>query len=310
MKKKELLYRAVGNLDDGTVNDAMEHEVECRDHSRLFAVLEGVAIVAVVCGLIAFSFVLMKFAGEKTDPAASGEISAAKDQTGETTDFEIIAADSKGEESDTTENENNYELIMQMLNTIYTREDTTQTQFLLLQDFDTEKYQIFDPGIIRPAFYFDDRWEKYPVYYNGGDEPVWYKPPYVRYQVMGYPDRFEDKTCVTHIDICGIDFVSICGITVNSTFDEFRETFSNLGFSVTGGDNPVSLPYSTQRNVIAAEYNGLWIVLEQASEADTNLGAYGEAGNYLNYENNVVPAILRIGVAVKNYSHVEQYELP
>ena len=71
MKKKELLYRAVGNLDDGTVNDAMEHEVECRDHSRLFAVLEGVAIVAVVCGLIAFSFVLMKFAGEKTDPRNS-----------------------------------------------------------------------------------------------------------------------------------------------------------------------------------------------------------------------------------------------
>ena len=81
MKKKELLYRAVGNLDDGTVNDAMEHEVECRDHSRLFAVLEGVAIVAVVCGLIAFSFVLMKFAGPKNDPAASGDEITTAEQT-------------------------------------------------------------------------------------------------------------------------------------------------------------------------------------------------------------------------------------
>lgn len=310
MKNNYKLYEAMGNIDDKIIRETEAYQAQKKDRSRLFTALEAVAVVAVVCGFVVLSMVLTKISGPKTDPAASGEISAAKDQTKETTDFEIIAADSKGEESDTTENENNYELIMQMLNTIYTREDTTQTQFLLLQDFDTEKYQIFDPGIIRPAFYFDDKWEKYPVYYNGGDEPVWYKPPYVRYQVMGYPDRFEDKTCVTHIDICGIDFVSICGITVNSTFDEFRDTFSSLGFTVTGGDKPGYLPYSTQRKVIAAEYNGLWIVLEQASEADTNLSAYGEASNYINYENNVVPAILRIGVAVKNYSSVEQYELP
>ena len=59
MKKKELLYRAVGGLDDGTVNDAMKHEAEKRDHSRLFTVLEGAAIVAVVCGLAVLS--LLKY---------------------------------------------------------------------------------------------------------------------------------------------------------------------------------------------------------------------------------------------------------
>lgn len=81
MKKKELLYRAVGGLDDGTINDAMKHEAEKRDHSRLFTVLEGAAIVAVVCGLITFSFVLMKFAGPNTDPAANGEEITTAEET-------------------------------------------------------------------------------------------------------------------------------------------------------------------------------------------------------------------------------------
>ncbi|MBO4868523.1 MAG: hypothetical protein J5585_02295 [Clostridia bacterium] len=81
MKKKELLYRAVGGLDDKTVNDAIEYKAEKRDHSRLFAVLEGAAIVAVVCGLVALSLVLMKIAGPKTDPAASGEEITTAEET-------------------------------------------------------------------------------------------------------------------------------------------------------------------------------------------------------------------------------------
>ena len=62
----------MGNIDDKIISETDAYQAEPKDHSRLFAVLEGVAIVAVVCGLIAFSFVLMKFAGEKTDPAAVG----------------------------------------------------------------------------------------------------------------------------------------------------------------------------------------------------------------------------------------------
>ena len=66
--KKNDLYKAIGNIDDKIISETDAYQAEPKDHSRLFAVLEGVAIVAVVCGLIAFSFVLMKFAGEKTDP--------------------------------------------------------------------------------------------------------------------------------------------------------------------------------------------------------------------------------------------------
>lgn len=87
MKKKELLYRAVGGLDDGTVNDAMKHEAEKRDHSRLFTVLEGAAIVAVVCGLAVLSLLMLKISGPnvKNDPdPVSTPVTAVDGETEDT----------------------------------------------------------------------------------------------------------------------------------------------------------------------------------------------------------------------------------
>ena len=96
MKKKELLYRAVGDLDDRTVNDAIEHKTEKRDHSRRFVLLEAAAIVAVVCGMIALSVVLLKLSGPKTPAdsgAASGEETAETTVTEETADTSDTSAE-------------------------------------------------------------------------------------------------------------------------------------------------------------------------------------------------------------------------
>ena len=312
MKNKEVLYRAIGGVSEDKIADAYEYTAKKQKNYRLRSVLYGVGIAAIVLSFFVMSFVLLKISGPRTELPADG--SAAAETEAETTEPAstdplrmLIDEDKKNKNGDESVD---YELIRQMAALIYSREDTTITQFCLLQQFDTEKYKLFEPTIVRPSFYYDDRYGKNPVYSAGNDEPVWYKPPYVRYQVSGYPDRFGEQKYVTHVDICGLNYVSVCGITVDSSFEEFRDTFSSLGFTVTGGEKAGYLPYSSQRMSIMAQYNGLWIVLEQASHADINQKSYGEDVDYLTYDNDVVPAILRIGVSVENYSPVEQYELP
>lgn len=320
MKKKEAIYRAIGGVSEDKVADAYLNTSEKQKNNVLRKVFAGIGVAALVCSFFVLSFVLLKVSGPLNQPAdgtGTGTDTIQTDTT-DTDTADVVIKDKIAQlidenkkaraEAQTPEDEIDYEFLKQLAKLIYEREDTTQTQFTLLQRFDKTKYKLFDPEIIRSAYYYDDNYEKNPVYYE--DETVWYKAPYVRYQAMGYPDKEYDREYVTHVDICGLDDVSICGITVNSTFDEFRETFTNLGFTVSGGDRAGYLPYSTERMVIMAEYNGLWIILEQASAVNVDAEAYGAEDGYIQYENNTVPAILRMGVAVQNDSPVEQFDLP
>ncbi|MBO4423573.1 MAG: hypothetical protein J5879_09045 [Clostridia bacterium] len=319
MKKNEKIYRAIGGISDDKAADAYLVTSEKQKSHVLRKIFAGIGVAALVCSFFVLSFVLLKVSGPLNQPADGTGTETDTNQT-DTTDTDTAEAVIKDriaalidenkkarEAAGTPEDEIDYEFLKQLVKLIYEREDTTKTQFSLLQRFDKTKYKLFDPEIIRLAYYYDDNYEKNPVYVD--DKIVWYKAPYVRYQALGYPDKDYDREYVTHIDICGLDDVSICGITVNSTFEQFRETFTNLGFTVSGGERACYLPYSLQRMVITAEYNGFWIILEQASAVNPEMDSYGEAG-FIQYENNTVPAILRMGVAVQNDSPVEQHDLP
>jgi hypothetical protein len=316
LKKKEIIYRAIGNISEDMAADAYLNISEKQKSHRLRAIFGGIGAAALVCSFFVLSFVLLRFSGPRTDPpsdsgtATDTETVTDTDTTPVYTDPVRALIEKHRAEKGSDYTENDYEFIKELAKLIYSREDTTITQFCLLQEFDREKYEVFRSVIVRPDFYYDDRYEKRPVYENGEEtgDPVWYLPPYVRYQISGFPDRYDEQSYVTHIDICGINDVAVCGITVNSTFDEFESTFKNLGFNVTRSE--MDLLYSNDRNIITAEYNGLWIILEQASEANDIEAAYGYDAAAVRYENDTVPAILRIGVAVQSMSPVEQYELP
>ena len=159
--------------------------------------------------------------------------------------------------------------------------------------------------------YFDEAYDPEPVYSEDAEDPtvpVWFKGPYVRYYVSGYPEYDGEEQYVIHVDVCGDSSVSICGINVNSSFEQFSQTFTALGFEVESGVWD-TLPYTTGRQIIEAKRDGMWITLEKES-VFVNSDAYGTETSALSYENGVVPAILRMGVAVDNYMPVEQYDMP
>ncbi|MBO4421811.1 MAG: hypothetical protein J5879_00105 [Clostridia bacterium] len=66
MKKSEHLYRAIGGISEKTINDAVGYTAE-RKRGAPGAVLEAVAVAAVVCGFIALSVVLARISGQRND---------------------------------------------------------------------------------------------------------------------------------------------------------------------------------------------------------------------------------------------------
>ncbi|MBP5207459.1 MAG: hypothetical protein J6330_03275, partial [Clostridia bacterium] len=71
MKKSEHLYRAIGGISEKTINDAVGYTAE-RKRGAPGAVLEAVAVAAVVCGFIALSVVLARISGQRNDSVGTG----------------------------------------------------------------------------------------------------------------------------------------------------------------------------------------------------------------------------------------------
>lgn len=105
MKKKDLLYKAMGEIKDGMVSDAAEYEAEKRDFSRLRTALEAVAVVAVACGFVVLSVVLTKVSGPKTDPAAVGTDTGTEQVTETEKDREITDNTDKAPDTEAPDTE-------------------------------------------------------------------------------------------------------------------------------------------------------------------------------------------------------------
>jgi len=199
-----------------------------------------------------------------------------------------------------------YEKLEKYIQKIYDHPKTTKTPLALTQSVDTESLNGWGTvkkfgGVVQ---YYDSAYELKPVEYN--NKTVMYKPPYVRYDLNGYPAYATPGDYVIHIDICEVPDVYICGINVESSFEDFEKAFTGLGFTVTESMEHTSYG---ERRCIKAEIDGLWIILEQESELKLQKGIY-DYKKVIEYENNTVPAILRMGVAVNHYSRVEQFILP
>lgn len=199
-----------------------------------------------------------------------------------------------------------YEKLEEYVQKIYDHPDTTKTPLALTQSVDTESLNEWGTvkkfgGVVQ---YYDSAYELKPVEYN--NKTVMYKPPYVRYDLNGYPAYATPGDYVIHIDICEVPDVYICGINVRSSFEDFEKAFTGLGFTVAESTEHTSYG---ERRCIKAEIDGLWIILEQESELKLQKGIY-DYKKVIEYENNTVPAILRMGVAVNHYSRVEQFILP
>lgn len=199
-----------------------------------------------------------------------------------------------------------YDKVDEYVRKVYDHQFTTVTPLVLKQEVNVDdlggwgKIKQFGKAMQ----YYDSSYELKPVEYN--NKTVTYKPPYVRYTLQGYPAYATPGDFVTHVEICGVDTVYVCGINVNSTFEDFEEVFSALGFTVTREESPTSYG---KRQIIKAAIDGFWIILEKESELDLKKGIY-EYSSVIEYENNVVPAILRMGLAVNHYSRIEQFILP
>ncbi len=309
MRNKKL-YNAMGKIDDNIIKDALESNTAREKNYRLRNILEAVACVAVVCGFVALSLVLQGISkrSDNNIAASSGtkemtEAMQTEDDTEElTTEAESIEVDPE-------------QRLAEALSIVYGHEGTTKTQFKLLDSFDMNVYQTWRTPMLRvQKIYFDEAYDPEPVYSvdpeNTSGDPVWYKGPYVRYYVSGYPEYDGEEQYVIHVDICGDDSVSICGINIDSSFEEFAQTFTALGFEVESGVWD-ALPYTTGRQTIVAQRDGMWITLEKASVLELESAyVYGAETPALSYENGIVPAILRMGVEVENYMPVEQYDMP
>lgn len=304
------LYNAMGKIDDNIIKDALESDTAREKKYRLRNILEAVACVAVVCGFVALSLVLQGISKRSDNNIAAssgtGEMTEAmqtEDDTEElTTEAESIEVDPE-------------QRLAEALSIVYGHEGTTKTQFKLLDSFDTAVYRTWRSPMLRvQKIYFDEAYDPEPVYSvdpeNTSGDPVWYKGPYVRYYVSGYPDYAGDEMHVIHVDICGDDSVSICGINVNSSFEQFSQTFTELGFKIVYGYTD-ELPYTKGRQIVEAKRDGMWITLEKESVfALDRSDVYGSETPALSYENGIVPAILRMGVEVEKYMPVEQYDMP
>lgn len=197
----------------------------------------------------------MIFGGE-SDISAQTEIpdTMAEPETYEATDEATDAAP----ESDTEEFIPVYydqALIDEYLDKIYSHPGTSNMAFSL-KDRPTEielegcriEYGFGCEEVFDPAFEGDG--------FDG--------KPYQSYHIAGYPDCI-DAYAVIGVNIYN-DTTKICGIGVNSSFDEFEATFSSLGFTVTRETVGV-------RSFISARIDGMIIELYEryGTEAPANM---------------------------------------
>ncbi|MBQ7698854.1 MAG: hypothetical protein IJT49_00755 [Clostridia bacterium] len=327
------LYNAMGKIDDDMIKDALETDAVKEKNFKLRYVLQAVACAALVCGFVALSLVLQKISkpSDNNIAASSGSLSeimpdqtvtaADTEKEAETEDSELSKAleyyESAKEwnEHRTPEDEIDHDVLAEWVEKIYDHPGTSKTQFRLLDKFDTSKYRIADQFLIAADICYDEAYDPEIAYSQVYNEPVWYKPPYVRYHVAGFPDGSVKEKYVIHTDVCGDDTVTICGINVNSSFEEFEKTFTELGFNVHRGT--MDLPYAKGRQIIEASYNGLWIILEKEAQYKPfeyevyNTDQSSGYRDYVGYDNDTVPAILRMGVVVKGTKWAcEQYDMP
>ena len=255
----------------------------------------AVLIVLIIFVLSVSAFAAVKIFGKGKETAEETETVTETTTELDTRDIRALPYDDL-----------DYEKVDEYVLKVYDNPYTTKTPLLLKQEADVDglagwgKLKQYG-GVMQ---YYDPAYELKPVEYNY--KTVIYKPPYVRYFIQGYPAFAAPGDFVTHVEICGVDDVYICGINVNSTFDEFEETFSALGFTVTR--ESVKTTYG-EREIIKADIDGFWIILEAPSRLKLQKGVYGYY-NAIEYENNVVPAILRMGLAVNHVSRIEQFMLP
>ena len=294
MNKKELLYSAIGKINENTVGEAMEYEANTRSALRLHSVLEIAAVIAVICGSVILSALLRKAADPNGLYPAAGSDTAG---SATVSDHEPLDAD-------------------ELIRKIYNDPGTTITEFRLKQAFDPKPYEdrekLYWACITQ---YYDKNYDLTAINFPGTENnPVLYKPPYVRYDVTGYPNAHEsEEQYVTHVDICGDDTVSICGINIKSSFEDFKNTFSALGMTVR--EYTIKLPYGKRECIEATSSateteSGLWIVLEKESEFILERGVFEDYEDVIEYDGNKVPGMLRMGIPVETYTTVEQYLIP
>ncbi len=240
MSRSESFYNAVSDIKDEYINDAISHNAKKKSGNARI-VTEAAACVVIICGFVALSLVLRSIS-KPTDgniAASSGTESVIVTNAAQT-ESDIAENTTVTETAEETAENDRAERLAEALSVVYGHEGTTKTQFKLLDSFDTAVYQTWRSPMLRvQKIYFDEAYDPEPVYSvnpeNTSGDPVWYKGPYVRYYVSGYPDYAEDEMHVIHVDICGDDSVNICGINVNSSFEQFSQTFTELGFKIVYG---------------------------------------------------------------------------
>ncbi|MBP5207463.1 MAG: hypothetical protein J6330_03295 [Clostridia bacterium] len=314
------LYDAMGKIDDGIIKDALESGAVKEKNYRLRGILEAVACAVLVCGFVALSVVMRRVSNPSdvgaTSGPADGSVTVLKDDTEQSASSDVPGDDSTGEYPVyiTLIEPVDQEKLAAAVKAVYEHEGTTATQFRLLDSFDTTVYKTWRSTLFRPDMYFDDAYDPEPLYSEyakNPDVPVWFKCPYVRYYVAGFPAAADEEKRIVHVDICGDASVSVCGININSTFEEFTQTFTAMGFEVEAG-RMYGLPYTTGRMIIVAKRDGMWITLEKESVFALKDGdTYGPDSYVPEYENGIVPAVIRMGVpAAGSYLEIEQYDMP
>ena len=308
MSDLKKLNNAIAGIDDGLLADTMSSSETKQSGGRLRAVLGAVAAVAIIGGLAGLSLFLTKIAGPK-QPASAPDNTAAG-----TEDAVGVSLD-------------------EMLERVYSHPGTSKMKFRLKQtvtDEDMKDYlkkfsyggicQYYDPDYdLTPVYYCesDDRLmtdeEIEAAYENGGGRfgPDWVSgTPYVRYDVNGYPSRDDDNKAVVHVDILD-EKISVCGLTVNSSLDEAEKVLTELGFTVTRNKTHKVYSCKTDREILEAHADGFWIIFEEASEMKSGFAkdVYPYT-DFILYRDNVMPAIIRMGISVDGYSSVDQFLIP
>ena len=318
MSDLKKLDNAIAGIDDGLLADAMSSSETKQSGGRLRAVLGAVAAVAIIGGLAGLSLFLTKIAGPKQPASAPG-----------TTAAESTAEDTSGAETEDAVGVS----LDEMLERVYSHPGTSEMKFRLKQtvtDEDMKDYlkkfsyggicQYYDPDYdLTPVYYCesDDRLmtdeEIEAAYENGGGRfgPDWVSgTPYVRYDVNGYPSRDDDNKAVVHVDILD-EKISVCGLTVNSSLDEAEKVLTELGFKVTRNKTHKVYSCKTDREILEAHADGFWIIFEEASEMKSGFAkdVYPYT-DFILYRDNVMPAIIRMGISVDGYSSVDQFLIP
>ena len=237
-----------------------------------------------------------------------------------------------------------------MINKVYDHTGTSEMRFKLNQIVTTDEFDGF-PHIYRSGDmieYYDPDYEVTPLYYawNLGDNRLmtdeeiaqrtdmdlarqngiaekdldrtcctadWYEgTPYVRYGV----NQFGKQKRIVHIDILD-ENISVCGLTVNSSIDEAEKVLKDLGFEVERRKMNFTYGSGTGREYLFAQAEGFWIVFETASEFKGASRSAYQFIDYVNYKDNIVPAVIRMGMDYVNvasdthhdFQHTEQFHL-